>query len=135
MLLSARMLLGTTVNGMVTVEQISWTQGDTLDVYFQLVDLNYNPPAYGSYPEGSRYVPAAGATLTVTMESIDTAQTILNRVCTQPFVGDSSIWKFSVLSTDTISGTLQLRLTLNQGGVITRGKRDASCLVWSDSNI
>jgi hypothetical protein len=109
-----------TVNSFEYVDELEWTEGDALYVHFQLVDLNLDRSDQGFRPAGRRYVPAAGAFLTAVVESIDDAKTV-TRLCVQPFPLDASIWRLQILSTDRIRGTPQLKLTLNEGGVITRG--------------
>lgn len=130
MKLSARILEDVSgVNSFEYAQQAFWTQGDTTTVYFQLVDLAKDREQFGFFPGGRRYCPTAGASLTVTLDNIDNDVKISNRVATQPFSQDPSIWAFNVTSTDTISGTITLRFTLTQGGVVTRGEKVAACLV------
>lgn len=121
MLLSGRMLNDVAnVNSFEPVETLKATENDTIDVYFQLVDKSLDTPQQGFYPSGRRYMPAAGATLQVVMQSIDGAKT-LTRFAVQPFTQDPSIWRLPVLSSDKIKGTYNLQLTLTEGGKVTRG--------------
>ena len=121
MLLSARPLKDvTSVNSFEPATELEWTEGDTVDVYFQLIDSQLDKPEQGFSPAGRRYVPAAGATLSCVLENIDDAKQ-LTRLATQPFANDGSIWKLSILGTDVIRGTPQLRLTLTEAGKVTRG--------------
>ena len=131
MLLGARMLdqVGN-VNQFKVVDSIEFTQGDTATVYIQLVDLTKDKAVEGFVPSGRRYVPAAGATLSIKLDNIDDALA-LTRTATLPFTGDSSIWSFSVLATDKIQGTCALSLTLNESGIITRGRIEAVVLIHS----
>lgn len=121
MLLNARILIDCqNVNSWEPSTETSWTEGDTVDVYFQLIDASLDRPDQGFNPSGRRYVPGTGATLSCALENIDDAKKI-TRLATQPFAQDGSIWKLSVLAADTIRGTPQLRLTLTEGSRITRG--------------
>jgi len=121
MLLSAQPLKDVAnVNSFEATDSISFTKGDSLVAYFRLVNADLDLTSEGFSPPGRRYVPAVGATLQVKLESIDDSKTI-SRIATQPFVGDASIWAVSILSTDTIQGTIQLRLTLTEGSTVTRG--------------
>ena len=118
MLLSARMLDNVSnVNSFDTVDQVKFTQGDALDVSFQLIDLNKGT---SNKPVGERYMPAALSTLNVVVSTINTATT-LTKVATQPFANDTSIWKIQILATDNIAGTFTMKLALTQGGVVTNG--------------
>jgi hypothetical protein len=119
MLLSARPLKDVqSVNSFRYANQLQFTEGDVLTVYFQLVDASLDRADEGFNPAGRRYMPAAGAVLTVTVDSNNAAKKI-TRSATQPYVQDPSIWALSVLSTDTIRGTLPLKVSLNEAGKIT----------------
>ncbi len=48
---------------------------------------------------------------------------------------DPSIWSFNVLSTDLCTGTANLRLSLNQGGIITQGVLKNAFRVQSTTTI
>lgn len=121
MLLSAQMLKDVqSVNSFEPDSQLSWTEGDVVDIYFRLVDMTLDRADQGFSHPGRRYVPALGATLNVAIENVDDAKKI-SRLATQPFSNDGSIWKLSMLSTDTIRGTPQMRLTLTEGTKVTRG--------------
>lgn len=98
------------VNTFTTSKQIQFTQGDSLSVYLQLVDLAKN----------LRYIPDENALLEVVLQNIDSAkQTIKPAI--QPFSGDRSIWQFDILSSDNVSGGTSLLFTLNEGLKTTRG--------------
>ncbi len=114
MLLSARILTGVaSVNVYTYTDAARFTEGDTVDVYFQLVDLDADRESYQA--KGRRYIPVAEATPVVQVQfgSIDNAKKIA-RTASQPFVGDSSIWKVSFLSTDVVRGTMDMRITLTE---------------------
>lgn len=121
MLLSALMLKDVqSVNSYEPDTELSWTEGDALDVNFQLIDISLDRGNQGFYPEGRRYVPAVGATLSCVIENIDDAKKV-TRQAVQPFANDGSIWRLQILSSDAIRGTPQLRLTLTEGSKVTRG--------------
>jgi hypothetical protein len=97
-----------------------WTEGDALTIFFVIVDLSLDKADQGFSPAGRRYVPAAGATLSVTIENIDDNKKVV-RTATQPFSQDGSIWSLPILATDSIRGSPQMRLTLTEGAKVTRG--------------
>lgn len=114
MQLSVRMLQNVAnVNSFDWATQVEATEGDAYDVYFQLVDATRDRAVNGFKPAGRRFVPEAGATMSVKLDNIDD-DIALTRVATQPFATDPSIWKFSVLNTDTIRGTCALQITLTE---------------------
>lgn len=121
MILSCRILDNVVdVNDYDIVPQFEATQGDTNTVYIQLVDSASNKASAGFNPPGKRYIPAVGSTLTVLANSLDDAKKV-TRIATQPFPLDGSIWSFQILGTDPIVGTCNLKLTLNETGVMLRG--------------
>jgi hypothetical protein len=121
MLLSARFLNDVAnVNSFEYALVAEFTEGDPASVYFQLIDASLDKAIDGFVPSGRRYVPASGATLQVTVESIDDSKEIV-RLATQPFANDGSIWKVDFLATDKIRGTANLRLRLTEGAVVRTG--------------
>lgn len=122
------------VNNYTVVDSVQFTAGDTISCYFQIIDASKNAAIYGSNPSGLRYVPAVGATLTVTLENIDSDLAITDRACTQPFVGDASIWMVSITAFDTIEGIMQMRLKLTQSAVVTYGLKKQALSVSTQSN-
>lgn len=121
MKLSARVLNDVAnVNSFEITEYVSWTEGDTLTVYLQLIDASLDLDIKGFYPSGRRFMPAVGSTLSVQIQNIDSAK-VITRTATQPFAEDASIWSFNILATDAIHGSPQMVLTLSQGGVVTKG--------------
>jgi hypothetical protein len=122
------------VNSYELTEEVEFTQGDTVDIYFQLVDASLDKAVKGFVPSGRRYVPAAGATLSVKLDNIDDNIQV-TRAASQPFANDSSIWKVSVLSTDRIIGTCAMVLTLTEAGKVTRGRIEAVVLIRSQSTV
>lgn len=97
----------------------SWYEGDTQVVYFQLVDQHAG--CTDGPGQGRRYMPAAGATLTVLFDSLDGARAV-TKVATQPFAQDPSIWKVDIATNDTIRGTVDLIVTLTEGSVVHRAR-------------
>lgn len=134
MLLRARMLNAVaSVNAFEVVQQVQFTQGDTIDVYFQLIDATLDPaPRY--IPAGRRYMPAVGALLTVRLDNIDDNIQV-TRSATQPFAQDPSIWKVTVVGTDAIVGTCALVLTLTESGKVTRGRTEAAVEICAQGTV
>jgi hypothetical protein len=134
LILSARILKDCAgVNSFEYGDSVKFTKGDSVDVFFVLINSDLDTATEGFIPPGRRYVPAVSATLTCTIENIDDAKT-LTRVAVQPYVGDASVWKISFLSTDTVEGTANLRLTLIEGAKTTRGVLRNAFRIQSDSN-
>lgn len=137
MLLSYRFLTDVaSVNSYEATTTLEINQGDQQDLYFQLIDRSIDRTEQGFNPAGRRYMPPAGSTMTVTMTNLDTGPSILSsssfdvpaprinpttprqvvRACVQPFAGDASMWKIPVLSSDPLFGTVNLKMTLTEGG-------------------
>ncbi len=125
MLLAARMLNDAqNANSFEYVQIAQLTAGDQTDVYFQLVDASKNTsvPTTIFDPSGFRYMPAYGAALQVVLKSIDDAKTV-TRWAAQPFPLDPSIWRLTLMSTDTLVGTFGLQLTLTEPATPTTPAR------------
>ena len=136
MLLSARPLKNVaSANVFEYANTFEWTSGDTVTVFFQLIDAQLDRPEDGFVPPGRRFMPAVGSTLTVTLQTLDQLKQIAGRVATQPFPLDPSIWSFNVLASDLCTGTANLRLSLNQGGIITQGVLKNAFRVQSTTTI
>jgi len=136
MLLSARILVNVTdVNSWEYSLDTNFTQGDANFIYFQLIDQNKDKNTQEFRPSGKRFVPASGATLQTTIGSIDNAFRLV-KIATQPFPGDSSIWRIQITATDPVkSGKYALTLELNETGNITRGVTPNSIVVRSLTNV
>lgn len=122
------------VNDFEAVTQLEFTQGDTVDLYFQLLDLTRDKAIKGFVPAGRRYVPAAGATLSVRLDNINDAIAV-TRSASQPFTQDPSIWKLTVIGTDKIVGTCALVLTLTEGVKVTRGRAEAAVQIQGQGTL
>lgn len=132
MLLFARTLGDVqSVNSFGYVDQVELTEGDAVAVYLQLHDKSRSacPPA-DPFSFGQRYCASSGAVLRVTMDHVDDARKI-TRVATQPFAQDASIWRFDLLATDKLKGTVSLRLELTEGIKITKGSVVAALRILS----
>jgi hypothetical protein len=135
MLLSVRLLDNVAdVNRFDWADQVSLTQGDGGAIYFQLIDANQDKAVHGYVPAGRRYMPAAGATLSVVLDNINDNVKI-TRAASQPFSQDPSIWKLQLLSSDTIKGTCALRVTLTEGTTVRRGSKSAAVLILPQSTV
>lgn len=116
MFLGGRMLKNVqNVNSWVIANEALIRQGSPASVYFQLTDEDQ----IDIFGQALRYMPAAGAIVTITIPSINTAR-IITRIATQPFPLDTSIWMFNLLATDNIAQG-NLTFSLNEGGVIKTG--------------
>lgn len=127
MLLSARLLKNcVNVNSFEPATNIRFTQGDNVQIFLQLIDLEKDRANDGYAPFGKRYVAASGAVLNITIPNIVTAPNslVVTKVATQPFAGDQSIWSFQVFPTDGLVGTYSLQLVLVEGAVTTNGRID-----------
>lgn len=91
--------------------------GDNQTVYFQVIDASLDRSDQGFMPAGRRYMPLAGATVTVTLVNIDDAKQF-DRSASQPFAQDTSIWSIPILPTDPIDGTVRLSFVLAETGRI-----------------
>lgn len=110
------------------------TAGDTVSLYIQLIDASVHTREDGFYPSGRRYMPVVGATLQVTFDNINDAKKV-TKFASQPFAQDPSIWKIDVLSTDPIKGTVNIRLSLTESGVVTRGTLQAGLLAYPQTGL
>lgn len=113
-----------TLNNLKYINQLSVTQGETADLYFQLIDVDTKDQ---KNQWGNRYMPASGATLQVVIKSVNDANT-LTKTATMAFPSDDrSIWKISLSSTDTSN-----MAGINLQGTLTEG---ASIKIFNASNV
>lgn len=135
MLLSVRALKAVAdVNTFSYADSFSYNKGDSVSLYFQLIDISLDTAMENFIPPGRRYMPASGATLQAVVENIDDAIQI-TRFATQPFPLDPSIWKITMLSSDAIEGTCNLRLTLTEGSKVTHCVVKNIFKIQSDRNL
>jgi hypothetical protein len=113
MLLRARLLSDVTdVNHYDFADYVEANEGDAPTFYFQLVDDSVHQ---NIRPHGRRYMPPAGTTLSVTLQSIDDASTV-TVVATQPFAQDPSIWSIALTAVQVTPGTRAMKLLLTEPG-------------------
>ena len=130
MRLSARILDNVSdVNTFTYTPSLQVTNGNGYRVYIQLIDLNQDKTEAGFQPYGKRYCADSSSTLQVTLDNLDTNKKIV-RACTQPFVGDWSIWYFDILESDIVLGTIDLQLLLSNvtAGTYIKGRLQAAIL-------
>jgi hypothetical protein len=133
--LSARFLSNVgSVNVFSYEPVVEFVEGDAIDVYFQLIDTTQNRAEDGFKPSGRRFMPSAGATLTAVIDNIDNAKQI-TRPCSNPFSNDISIWKLSILNSDVVKGTANLKLTLVDGSKTYRALVKGAIRVSPNSNV
>jgi hypothetical protein len=116
------------VNSLELATEVSVASGDPLTINLQLVNTmrlswDLNSPVV-------RYMPAAGATLSITFENIDSSKR-MTKVASQPFAQDGSIWRVELMSQDTakLRGTISLGYTLTEGTRVVSGRLLAAILV------
>lgn len=137
MILSARILTDVgSVNAFSVAQVAEFTEGDAFDLYFQLIDstLDLTSTDHPTSTPGRRYMPPATSTLTAVVDNIDDAKKI-TRACTQPFSQDPSIWKLTIMSSDSIKGTSNLKLTLMEPGNTKRALVKNVLRAYPNSNI
>lgn len=131
MKLSARPLINVVnINSFNETEELEFHVGDATTFYLQLVDLDQRPACYNYNPPGRRYMPAVGATLSVTFQNIDSAKQF-TRSASQPYAQDSSIWSVPILSTDPIAGTVTVKCVLTESGATKTFTLQAAVLGYS----
>jgi hypothetical protein len=116
MLLSARILANcTSPNEYEPRDYLEATEGDSFDLYLQLLDASRDRADQGFYPPGRRFVPPVGAVLQVTFPHINDDKTV-TRLAVPAFPGDTSIWRVPVLAEDKLVGTRDIVLVLRENG-------------------
>jgi hypothetical protein len=105
----------TTLNNLKYLPAATFSPGDTGEMWMQLVDLD-SPVGTNAF---TRFMPAAGATLTVSFFSNSDANAF-TKTAVQPLPVDPSIWKISLLAGDTtIMAGCNIGLRLVQGAIVT----------------
>lgn len=130
MILSARFLKNVVgVNGFSAQSWAELSEGEAPAIYFQLVDASKDAD-----DPSCRYMPAAGASLQVTVDNIDDARKI-TRFCSQPYPQDPSIWQLTLMTADGLKGTCGLKLVLSEALSIKYGYVQAAIRVRSAAAI
>ena len=121
MLLSARVLNAVQdVNHYEVAQAVEATEGDQVTVYLMLLDSSLDRD---KNPRGRRYVPAAGALLTVIVQHLDDQKKLIKPAVQAFPTTDPSIWSFVINSTDaSVRGTVDLVLTLQEGTVVRNAR-------------
>jgi len=114
MFLDGSMLVNVqSVNSFQRANQVSVRSGNPGTLYLQLTDGDQTDANGISL----RYMPNAGATMTITVDNISGTNNLINRVASQPFTQDPSIWSVSILSTDVLRNG-NLLGTLTEGSTV-----------------
>lgn len=116
-----------------TADPPTYYEGDDQVIYFQLVDENTAALGTALAPifqtglggggatltsgAARRYMPAAGATLRLILDSIEATRQV-TRLAAQPFALDPSIWRLDVASSDVMRGTVDCQLRLAEGAIV-----------------
>lgn len=104
-------------------------EGGTSTFYFRFFDPTKQLFKNGFVTDYLRYLPNAASTVTVQFNNIDDAVQF-TRAATAAFSSDDrSIWQVPILATDNLRGTISLRITLNDNGVIRTVFMDSVLLV------
>lgn len=125
------------LNSFKPIQMVKVARGETLDIFFRLVDLDQ---------DGLRYIADTLATAIVNIprslqvlagqgNTRSTADYSISRVAVNPFAGDRSIWKISILSSETVNfiGN-SIRVTLNEPSAIRIATAASSIKVIDDQN-
>ncbi len=126
MLLGAVMLKAVqNVNSYQRSSQATIRQGNPATVFFQLVDLDQTD----SFGQPLRYIPASGSSVTVTLNSINSAN-VINRLASQPYSDDRSIFAVALVAADRpSSGNFDITL-LESGSTFTTSVANG-LIVWT----
>jgi hypothetical protein len=117
MRLSAKMLKNvSSVNHFQYEDQAYLVEGQTNEIYFQLVDLDkltYGKDSEALPDHPLRYMPASGATLEASFDSLYDEEKF-TKSATQPFTQDPSIWKIE-LTEEELPKTGNFSFVLTEG--------------------
>lgn len=107
-----------TLNKLHLLSEVEVYPGSTATIMFQLVDLNQQLSDICDLY--SRYVPASGATVSVVISNLDSAN-VVTKTATNPFADDRSIWSFDLTATETtqLSG-ITLQVTVTEGASVKK---------------
>jgi hypothetical protein len=100
------------VNSFVEVDRKRIVKGNATPVYFRLMQDKSD-----SEKDLLRFIPQAGATVTVKFNHID-SEKVLVRSATMPYADDRSIWKVDLLTTDSNIAHDDMHVTLTQGSSV-----------------
>ncbi len=115
MFLSGSMLRNVqNVNSFIRANQISVRSGNPTTLYLQLTDADQIVSDNGDF---LRYIPASGATMTITVDNISGTNNLINRAASQPYAQDPSVWSVTILSTDVLRNG-NLYGTLTEGATV-----------------
>lgn len=131
MLLSCRILEDVKdVNSFEYASAAMLNEGNEASIFIQLIDESLDKSLNGFKPAGRRFVPAAGATLQVTLDSLDNAKKVVKNAV-QPYAQDPSIWRIDITALDSakLKGTVNIKLVLTESAKVTNGKLKAGVLV------
>ena len=104
-----------TLNNLKYLREVYVNQGDTPTILFQIIDLD---TADQNNLIGDRYIPATGATVQLTITSVNDANTlVLNASMAFPN-DDRSVWTFSMTSNQTTKAA-----GVNINAVLTQGQQ------------
>lgn len=107
------------INDFEYVSPLQMNEGNATRIYIQLVDLNRKLCADLNGTYYMRYMPVAGATLKVTIDSIDD-DAIIEKNASQ-VTGDASLFYFDIYANEVLgSGNLHLALT-EPGPIVSTG--------------
>lgn len=112
MLLAIKMLdsAATSLNNLAYVNQVYVYPESQVELLFQFVNA----------ANGQRYIPASGATVQVTIRSVNDAYTVVKPAIT-PFTEDRSIWRAVLTPADTLNlAGVNLEVELTEGASIRR---------------
>lgn len=128
---------GTTLNRFTPKTQVTIAQGETIDLFFQFVDLD----------QKIRYVPATGATVLVEIprfpEAFATASNVrtvsdfsVRRNASAAFpTDDRSIWKLSLTTAETAQMmSTNLRVTVTEGLKVSIALLSMAIVVYRSEN-
>lgn len=133
---------GSSINNLMYLNQYRINPGETAAVYFQFVDLDkqnnggcsggFSGTGSGSCPP-QRYIPATGATVSISLTSININNNI-TKIPVNAFVGDNSIWSFNMSAADTqIAAGINMKVVLTQGPNINIVNADGVIIIGPQS--
>ena len=121
-----------TLNNLQYLNQVQVNPGETTAVYFQLVDMEQNAQNVQSgqiSQNYQRYIPIAASTMTIGMFSNNKVNNI-NKVPSNPFPDDRSVWAFNLNSFNTSVGAgINMTVTLTEGVNIRIATAEAAIII------